>query len=180
MIRRMARTLGGLLVACPLAGAQEGFEAALALVGEGRLPAALSAADAELDPVRRAQARLFVLHHAGDLSGALEAGQAGLEVTEDPWLLERSTYIALSLRAAARAGELHARFEKAVAGAVQSAAEEGRMRALVEDYGRQCAELAAGERALEGALVRARVAILSVLIAAACALGFLPRRASLK
>lgn len=85
------------------------LQRAVRLTGEGQLTPALAAARAGEDPLSRAQGELYVLHHAGALEAALEAGLAGLrEAPGDTWLLERSAYIALSLGA----GELSARLSE--------------------------------------------------------------------
>jgi hypothetical protein len=84
-----------------------GFDAALAQLAEGRFAAALQAAAAEPDVLRRAQAQVHVRHHAGDLQGALQAALDGLvEVPADPWLLEQATFVAVSLNQGALAWEL--------------------------------------------------------------------------
>lgn len=86
------------------------LDAAIALAREGRFPEALSAADAESDAVRRAQARLYVRHHAGDLDGALRvAADARASGASSPWLDEREAFVALSLRDLER---LHAALER--------------------------------------------------------------------
>ncbi len=81
------------------AHAQESsMQRAIRLTREGQLVAALEAVDSTRDELERAQARLFVLHHAGVLDEALEAGLRGLALSpDDPWLLERCTFIAVSL-----------------------------------------------------------------------------------
>jgi hypothetical protein len=58
----------------------------------------------ESDPLLHAQADCYLRHHAGDLDGAYAAARRGLaHVSGDPWLLDRATYIALTLRDAAAA-----------------------------------------------------------------------------
>ena len=97
------------LAVCALgARAQEtSLQRAVRLAGEGDLSAALDAARAGSSPLARAQGELYVLHHAGALEAALQAGLAGLEESpSDAWLLERSAYIALTLGAGALAIEL--------------------------------------------------------------------------
>lgn len=80
------------------------LESAIAATREGRFADALRAAESEPDPARRAQAELYVRHHAGDLEGALrvaaDARRAGLTTA---WLEERETFVALSVRDAVRA-----------------------------------------------------------------------------
>jgi hypothetical protein len=73
----------------------------------------LKAARAEVDPLVRAQAELHVLHHGGRLDSALQAGLSGLRAApEDPWLLEQSAYIALSLGAGELAMDLGQRLRE--------------------------------------------------------------------
>ena len=91
------------------------LQRAVRLTGEGDLSEALSAARSGEDLLSRAQGELYVLHHAGALEPALQAGLRGLEAAPgDPWLLERSAYIALSLGAGRLAAELSEELQAAV------------------------------------------------------------------
>lgn len=68
-------------------------------VRNGDFRRAESLVQAETDPLERAQAECYLRHHAGDLAGAEAAARRGLAgAPGDPWLLERATYLALSLR----------------------------------------------------------------------------------
>lgn len=99
LLRLTGLCLALLLAVSQASGAQDsGLQQAVRLVSEGRLAQALEAARGESDALARSQAELHVLHHGGLLEEALEAGLGGLEgAPEDPWLLERTAYIALSL-----------------------------------------------------------------------------------
>jgi hypothetical protein len=132
-----------------------GFDAALRETAVGRFPAALAAAEAEPDPLRRAQARLWVRHHAGDLDGALAAARAAREASiADAWLIERELYVALSLRRAGEARAASEALERELARAgpaadARIAAQAAGLRAELETL-----ERSLGERAQ--ALARAR------------------------
>ncbi len=77
-----------------------GYDQALELAAQGRLVAALEAADREPDSLRRAQARVYVLYRGRDFLGALAAARAGLQrEPTDAWLLERAAACGLALRA---------------------------------------------------------------------------------
>jgi len=85
------------VVPLDLAGAVENARA-------GRFVEALLAAESDPDPSKRAEAALYVRHHAGDLTGALHVAQsARLTGVSTPWLEEREAFVALTLRDAAGA-----------------------------------------------------------------------------
>lgn len=117
-MRRLA--IGALLVVANLASnpaaAQEShLSAAFRLVGEGDFSGALAEARLETAQPDAAQAALHVWHHAGALEEALEAGLTGLDVNPDePWLLDRCAYIAVSLGEGALALELCSRLQRCV------------------------------------------------------------------
>mgnify|MGYP002630321433 CR=1 FL=1 len=86
-----------LLLGLP-ASAQNSFDVAARLVSEGDFRGALLAAREAPDALQRSQAELHVFHYAGDLDAALEAGRRGLtQDPKEPWLLEKASYVALSL-----------------------------------------------------------------------------------
>ena len=92
--------IGGAIL-CAGAALQSAFGLPLAIdrARAGDFQAALAAAEAEPDPVRRAEASLYVRHQAGDLDGALAIGLHGAELAPwDEWLLDRTAFVALSLR----------------------------------------------------------------------------------
>lgn len=102
---------GALLALAVLLGAgadqETPLQAAVRLCGEGSPAAALEAARASESPLERAQAELYVLHRAGALDEALDAGLRALEVApSDPWTLEETAYVALSLGEGALASRL--------------------------------------------------------------------------
>jgi hypothetical protein len=152
-----------LAVACSAAAGQSapaeaGLARAVALAQDGRYAQALSAADAGDSELDRAQARLYVRHRAGDLSGALAAGLAGLRAAPgDLWLLERVTYIAISLRATALARSHVERLAQAISSADLPDADRGRWRDTLASYRVQVAELEAMSVAVSSAETRARV-----------------------
>ncbi len=93
-------------------------------VREGRFVEALLAAEADPDPSKRAEAALYVRHHAGDLTGALHvARSARLAGISTPWLEEREVFVALTLRDAAGARDaLEALASRPDSGGVEMAA----------------------------------------------------------
>lgn len=112
---RLAACLSVAASVAPVARGQGLFDQLQELQAAGEISRALEVANACDEPLQRAQARLFVLHHAGDLAGALTAGLDGLRAApEDMWLLERSTTLALDLGATELALELLPRFEAQV------------------------------------------------------------------
>jgi hypothetical protein len=77
---------------------QSGLATAIERVRAGDAVAAWSAAESATDPLERAQARVYVRQHAGDLEWALqEAVEGSAAHPRDPWLAERALSIALSL-----------------------------------------------------------------------------------
>jgi hypothetical protein len=148
------------------------LERALELARERRFAEALAEARAEPDALRRAQAELYVLHHAGDLEGALAAGRAGLRAApDDPWLRERCAYVALSLRAHGPARE-HA---DALARVARAGTDDA---ALAARYRAEADALAATAARAGAALTRARITVLAgaaLALAAWLALARSPR-----
>lgn len=77
----------------------QGLKPVVDAVAAGDFQTALAAVDAETNALARDQGRVYVLHHAGDLDGALRAAiAANAAHPEDPWLAERRAYIASTLR----------------------------------------------------------------------------------
>lgn len=171
MSRGVLLLLAGL--AGPPQGPGAGFDAALRLVAEGRYAAALEAAEAEPDGLRRAQARVHVRHRAGDLAGALAAALAGLEADpSDPWLLEQAAFVAVSLNRGAQGEALAERLARAVqpAGAADPGAPERAEGLLAEARAARALELARRD-----ALARSRRVALGLLAASLLLGAFLAR-----
>lgn len=163
--------IAGAVLAAALAvlpAAQEaasGFDAALAAVEAGDFRAALEHAERDPDPLRRAQARVYARHQAGDVAGALEEVRSALDLfPRDPWLLDRAAELALTVREPELASRWLAR-----------AAHEGELDpARASRHRAEAAELAAVLARRDRALSRARwtaslsiVATCSALIAIA-------------
>lgn len=140
-----------------------GLEAAIEQVSRGEFGTAYEAALAEPDPLRRAQAELYVRHHAGDLAGALASGERGLAATpDDAWLLERCAYIALTLRHAHKALEYARRLDLATARGAD--ADRTRFAAAAQSALVEAQSLASSDAARRNALSRARVWVASALL----------------
>lgn len=89
-----------LLAVTPRVAAQpDAFQRALELTAEGKFRAALRTVDDEtLDPISRAQARVWVYDRAGLLDIARAEVERALSVApDDPWLLARATELDLAL-----------------------------------------------------------------------------------
>jgi hypothetical protein len=156
----------------------DGMSQVVVMVRSERYADALATADSLGDPTTRAQARLYVLHQAGDLAGALRAGIDGLaSAPNDLWLLERVCYIAISLRATELANEYLTRFARA---AERSELDRSRWRALEDDYRRQVDVLLATDRERERALLRARVVVAGAAVGLLVLFAGLARRRSPK
>jgi len=143
------------------------LQEAVRLTGEGRPAAALLAAGRSQEPVERARAELFVYHRAGALDDALAAGLRALaEEPSDPWTLEETAYVALSLGDGALASSLLERLRPQQAGeALERTAWMGEEAARLE-----------GLRVAEGAaLERARLVALAALAGALLLGGFAAR-----
>jgi len=151
------------------ARAQElGLDAAIRLVGEGNFQAALVSARGETRSLERSQALLHVLHHAGALEEALQAGRAGLERHPgDEWLLDRCAYLALSLGAGNLGRELSSRLgENAEPGSWQETNSSwmlGEIELLEENRGNQ-------RRALSRSRWTVGLAALACIVLALCLL----------
>lgn len=145
------------------------------LVAESRFAAALDEVAREPDPLRRAQNAVWVRHVAGDLHGALDAGLAELKAhAKDPFLLEQSAFIALSLRKSELAAELVGRLATTTTSGELSADDVARysprVALLEEDLRAQTATVDARRRALHlarGVVLGAlgAVALLTVFLA---------------
>lgn len=140
-----------------------GLEAAIECVARGEFGEAYDAALAETDALRRAQAELYVRHHAGDLAGALASGERGLAVAPgDAWLLERCAYVALTLRRAPQALQ-HAQNLGDVL-ATGTDADRTRFGAAAESARSESKALMASDTAKGRALSRARALVAGVLL----------------
>ena len=147
-------------LAAPLGARSDGLTQAVSAAARGELCDAYRAAESEADPVRRAQALLHVLHHAGDLGGAYRAGRAGLEAApSDLWLLERTAHLALTLRASGEALDLVARFERALAASDTESARRADWERALAEHRREAQSLAALDAATRAAALRARLVV---------------------
>ncbi len=129
------------IVALSLAAPAPDMAGAIEAVRDGRFVEALLAAETEPDAARRAEAALFVRHHAGDLDGALlVAANARRDGVATAWLEEREAFVALSMRDADRA--------RVALQAIERRADHSgaQIAALAEAHG---VELAALERVLD-------------------------------
>ncbi|MDZ4774258.1 MAG: hypothetical protein SGI72_14100 [Planctomycetota bacterium] len=161
-----------LLVLAP----QTALETAVQRTNAGDFRSAWSAASSAVDPLERAQAKVFVRQHAGDLAGALDEAQLGTRAAlEDPWLAERTLAIAVSLSRAKAAANALSQLDALLLdpnvpnrGAYLEAA--SRVRSRVD-------ALSTGARARDTAESRARFVVLGFSVTALCALVFLARKA---
>ena len=162
-----------LLVAAAGKQAQDGgFDAAVRLVGEAQFSRAFAAAEAETDPLRRAQAKVHVLHHGGNLRGALAAALEGLETApQDAWLLEQAAFVAVSVHE----GPLALDLGRKLVAELERTGSDGA--ALVRARGlRDEAESAlARSEERRSALGRARVVALALVLASLLAIAALMR-----
>lgn len=111
------------------------FDRAVELARAGRYAEALEEARREERPIEREQALLYVRHQAGDLDGALEIGRAALrEDRQDPWLMERLAYVALTVHLPATALAAIERLEQCTARDDLDPADRARYRALAAEY----------------------------------------------
>lgn len=158
----------------PGAPGQDGLQEVVELTRSGAFPRALALAESQATPLGRAQAKLYVLHHAGDLAGALRVGLEGLSAEpRDLWLLERVSYIALSLRAADLAREHVDRLARALASPEVPAESQAYWRNLAADYATEVRALEASANERTSAARRARWTVFAGLgscLAAVCCL----------
>lgn len=134
------------------------LQEAVRLTGEGAFTQALRAADRGADVVTIAQARLYVLHHAGALDEALEAGLLGLaSAPEDTWLLDQCARLAMDLGASELATRLVSELSEAL-----PASESERARSVLEDA-RALSDQRMAERS---ALRRSRIVTAALTLAA--------------
>lgn len=158
--RQRLACVGGLIVGITsIARAQAvGLDAAVSEAQAGRLVSALRAADGEIDPLRRSQARVYVLAKAGDLPGAMREARTGLSTNpNDLWLLERSCSLALAMRAADQAQQSLALLDAAVEQSrALDAPDRLRWNQTVAQYSSSAAELGARFAEQTNARTRAR------------------------
>ena len=154
--------------------ADDALARAIETARRGELRAAYALAEKERDPVRKAQAVLYVRHQAGDLGGALRAGLAGLETApNDAWLLERTAYLALSLRDPDLSRSLVGRLDRALESANLEADERARWETLAAARREEAAALDAAAARRSDAARLARVVACGGLAIAIGALIFL-------
>lgn len=154
---------------------QTGLQSAIERVREGDLVAAWSAAETVSDPLARAQARVYVRQHAGDLEGALrEAAEGSTAHPSDPWLAERTLSIALSLSRLRAAEVALARLETALADPGLS--QRDAFLAALPPARARVAELALAARARDEAEDRARFVVIGLGAGLLFALVWLARK----
>jgi hypothetical protein len=140
--------------------AAQGFEAVASMARAGEVRAALELARSLDDPLDAARAEMHVLWSAGDLVGALVAGERGLaRFPEDLYLLEQTGALSVTLgsseRAEALAQALRRRVEASVLGGEELNAWQARAQALQSETDR----LVALHRARARALGRSRLVV---------------------
>lgn len=139
--------------------AQSGLGAVIADVRAGDVRVAWERAGTLADPLERAQGRVYVRHHSGDLVGAWrESATATQAFPDDLWIAERAVYIGTSLGHAEQASTALAHFEALFA---RSGAEaRGPYRELLETARADVSALRAAAEARARAETRARVVVL--------------------
>jgi hypothetical protein len=158
------------------APSNQGLGRVIELTREASFPQALALAEDQPSPIDRARARLYVLHNAGDLSGALGAGMEGLEIIpNDLWLLERVSYISISLRATDLARALVGRLASALAAAKLAESERADWRSLVARYQDQVDALEASSIARSRAAQHAEWTVMCGMSLAIATLALLAR-----
>jgi hypothetical protein len=138
-----------------------GLEAAVSEAQAGRLVAALRAVEGETDPLRRSQARVYVLAKAGDLPGAMRAARAELLAhPDDLWLLERTCSLAIALHATSDAQSALARTIQMIERGRLDEVERERWDGIVAQYSADVAALSELAANQSRARARARWTIL--------------------
>jgi hypothetical protein len=113
--------------------------------------------------LRRAQAKVYVLARAGDLTGALTIAREGLSIRpDDLWLLERTCSLAIAIHSGSEAREALDRMVHVVDRAPLEASERDRWNATVASYSRSVSEIAQLSAQQERAKARARCTIVVV------------------
>ncbi len=154
--------------------AQSGLDAAVHEAQAGRLASAFRAAETEPDPLRRIQAKVYVLAKAGDLPGALRCAREGLAMhSDDLWLLERSCSLAVAMHLGSDAQAALGRLAHVLDRVELEPAERERWNATLVAYGSSVAELSRLGADQSRAKQRARSTILIAGAAAISALGWL-------
>jgi hypothetical protein len=130
----LVSALPAVAAAQPASSPDDGMRRVVELARGGEFAAALAHAESFPNRTERAQSKLYVLHQAGDLTGAIRAGIEGLQAApSDPWLLERVAYIALSLRALEIAREHVDRLARVLESKDIAGDERGRWLALLAE-----------------------------------------------
>lgn len=155
--------------------AQSGLQSAVEQVRAGDVVAAWRTAESVPDPLDRAQARVYVRQHAGDLDGALrEAVQGSNAHPADPWLAERALAIALSLSRRQPAEEALSRLESVLRD--PGARSREAFLAALPAARFEVEALRASARARDAAETRARIVVIGLGVSALLALVWLARR----
>ena len=138
--------------------AQAGLQSVIEEVRDGDIARAWVQAESLAGPLERAQARLYVRHHSGDLVGAWqEARTATRAFPDDAWLGERALYIATSLGRAHDAQSALAHLDEVLARA--SPRERADYAQVVDTARGDVAQLVASAEARRDAERRAHVVV---------------------
>jgi len=164
------------IAACVVAAClQSGLSTAIERMRAGDAMAAWSAAESATDALERAQARVYVRQHAGDLECALQEAIEGSSAhPRDPWLADRSLSIALSLSRPRPAQAAMAQLERLLTDTgVRD--RDAFLAALASARG-EVAALEGASRARDAAEKRAYVVVIGLGAGALIALFLLARR----
>lgn len=160
----------GVLMSCALVvGAARplpgNFEQVLLLVRSGDFTSAAELARELEAPLERAQALVYLEHHAGNLERALATARAGAErFPEDSFLADQRAYIALSLRRSAESTLALEALTRLALDPRQPLERRERDAAKLAEYKTECSALVHSEAQATAARVTARWLVLGGLV----------------